>query len=105
MSRGKCWKSAKKQGNSTPVTADRGAVPLFLHEMHVGEDVILTVAVVAGALAAVAEGHVGIVGVRLAAHAALVVITLLLLLLPAPRPVQKFSISTRRCLRPILWPG
>ena len=44
--------------------------------MDVGEDVILTVAVVAGALAAVAEGHVGVVGVRLAADAALVIVPL-----------------------------
>ena len=53
----------------------------LLREMHVGEDVVLTVAVVAGALAAVAEGHVRVVGVGLAADAALVVVALLLLLL------------------------
>ena len=53
-----------------------------LGKMYVVEDVVLAVAVVARALGAVAELHVGIVRVRLAADAALVVVALLLLLLP-----------------------
>ena len=46
--------------------------------MDVGEDVILTEAVISGALAAIAELQVGIVGIRAAADGALVVIALLL---------------------------
>ena len=50
--------------------------------MHVVEDMLLAVAVVARALGAVAELHVGVVRVCLAADAALVGVALLPLLLP-----------------------
>lgn len=53
----------------------------LLGEVYVVEDVILTEAVVARALAAIAELQIGVVGVGAAAHGALVVIALFLLLL------------------------
>ena len=53
----------------------------LLGEVYVVEDVILTEAVVARALAAIAELQIGVVGVGAAAHGALVVIAPFLLLL------------------------
>ena len=49
--------------------------------MHMGKDVILTKAVVAGAFAAIAELQIGIIGIRPAADGALVMKAALLLLL------------------------
>ena len=54
---------------------------LFLREMHVVEDVVLTEAVVPDALAAVTELQIRVVGIRAAADGALVAIALLLGLL------------------------
>ncbi len=54
---------------------------VVLGEMDMIEDMFLAEAVITGTLAAIAELHMGIVGIRFAADAALVVIAFLLLLL------------------------
>ena len=69
-----------RHNKKSKVPGSAGNFVISLREVDVGEDVILTEAVIARALAAIAELQVGIIRIRAAADGALVVIALLLFL-------------------------